>query len=193
MNNDIYVKINRIHPDAITPEYANYDDSGADVFLIEDIAIPPEGTTFSNLGFTVEIPYGYELQFRSKSGLAKNKNLFILNAPGTIDAGYRGEVAALVSNFGTDIQFLKKGTKVGQLVLCPVYHAVYREDNRSGGFGSTGVESAFNRAVVPIGVVPVDSLKHPYNRKRTSENWDETNPFEVKVDTGDSRPSLRIC
>jgi dUTP pyrophosphatase len=192
MNNDIYVKINRLHPDAIIPEYANYDDSGADVFLIEDIAIPPGGTTFSSLGFTVEIPYGYELQFRSKSGLAKNQNLFILNAPGTIDAGYRGELAALISNFGSDIRFLKKGTKVGQLVLCPVYHAVYREDNRSGGFGSSGVESAYNRAVVPTGVVPIGMSNKPSNSEPISAGWGDTNPFEVKVDTGDSRPSLKI-
>ena len=121
------------------PNRAHFDDSGADLFAAEDCVIPAHGSYAVPLGIGVEIPCGYDGIIHSKSGLSK-KGVGCFNAP--IDAGYRGEIHALVYNVNdTDFKF-EKGQKVGQLVIRPVIYADFVEDlgeaRGTGAFGSTG-------------------------------------------------------
>ena len=94
-------------------------------------------------GISAEVPEGYELQVRSKSGLAASHGIFVLNSPGTIDEGYRGEIKVILANVGYEDYEVKKGQKIAQMVLCPVEKAEIVSMNDfqrgQGGFGSTGV------------------------------------------------------
>ena len=97
-------------------------------------------------GLAVDIPIGYEIQVRPKSGLALKHGITVLNSPGTVDAGYRGEIQVIVINLGDAAYTFAKGQKIAQLVLKPVIQASYVEgelgtSNRGvGGFGSTGLQ-----------------------------------------------------
>lgn len=122
------------------PNRAHYNDSGADVFAAEDVIINPHTTCPIPTGLGVELPDGYDLVIQSKSGLSC-KGIFCLNA--IVDAGYRGEMHALVYN-GTDEPYkFKAGDKVGQAVVRPVIYAEFvdslGEERNTGKFGSTGV------------------------------------------------------
>ena len=140
------VKVKKLHKDAKFPEYANqWGDSGADVFAIKSYSIKPGERKLVKTGIAVVLQDGYECQVRSKSGLALNKGLMVLNSPGTIDNGYRGEIGVIIYNTSSETQFLEKGDKVAQLVFVPVSQAIFIEtsdiDETSrgeGGFGSTG-------------------------------------------------------
>ena len=155
----INLRVHKLHPDAKLPEYAHVDDSGMDVFAIEDVTIPGNhqphftGTFIAefnipyavvNTGLSFEIPQGYEIQVRSKSGLAVKGGLFVLNSPGTIDEGYRGELAVILGNINPNNYFIQKGQKIAQIVLAPVTKATIIEMNtnetrQANGFGSTGL------------------------------------------------------
>jgi len=155
----IKVKIKKItdDPDFIYPSYAHDGDSGMDVYSLEDIWLPEGSTHLFKLGFEVEFPKGYEIQVRSKSGLALKEGLVVLNSPGTVDQSYRGCLGAILHNIkkknepSTDeslvsTKFIKKGQKIAQIVLCPVIECEWEkveelnETNRGeGGYGSTGV------------------------------------------------------
>jgi dUTP pyrophosphatase len=96
-------------------------------------------------GLRVEIPEGYEIQVRPRSGLELRSGLTILNAPGTIDSDYRGEIGVLAINLGSDVVQIKSGERIAQLVLCPVEKLTWQvaselaaSERGSGGFGSTG-------------------------------------------------------
>lgn len=97
----------------------------------------------ASTGISVEVPEGYELQIRSRSGLAAKKSIFVLNSPGTIDEGYRGEIKVILANLGYENYCIGKGCKLAQMVLCPVEKAEIIPMNSfqrgQGGFGSTGV------------------------------------------------------
>jgi dUTP pyrophosphatase len=97
-------------------------------------------------GLSYEIPVGYEIQVRPRSGLSLKTNLLIVNSPGTIDSDYRGELKVIIGNFGNDDAVIKHGDRVAQMVLAPVTQAVLVEaeslsstERGTGGFGSTGV------------------------------------------------------
>lgn len=122
------------------PDRAHYNDSGADVFAAERVVIPPRSTAAIPTGVGVIIPDGYDIVVHSKSGLSK-KGIILINAP--VDAGYRGQVHALVYN-STDSEFVfEAGQKVGQFVVRPVIYADFVEslgsEREDGAFGSTGV------------------------------------------------------
>jgi dUTP pyrophosphatase len=95
----------------------------------------------------MQIPMGYEVQVRSRSGLALKTGVFVLNSPGTIDADYRGEVKVILANSGTEPFTIKRGDRIAQLVVAPVAHDIDFEENveisaterGAGGFGHTGV------------------------------------------------------
>lgn len=98
-------------------------------------------------GLVLEIPPGWEGQVRPRSGLALRHGLTVVNAPGTVDSDYRGEVAVLLVNLGTDPYTVRRGDRVAQLVLAPVARVEVREvaettstQRGRGGFGSTGIE-----------------------------------------------------
>lgn len=124
------------------PERAHFNDSGADLFSAEDldIVIPAHGIYSIKTGVGVEIPNGYDGVVHCKSGLS-SKGIWASNAP--IDAGYRGEIHAILYNTTDDSFTISPGMKVGQLVIRPVIYADFVEDlgeNRNtGAFGSTGV------------------------------------------------------
>jgi dUTP pyrophosphatase len=118
-----------------------------DVRAAESKEIPPGKTALVRTGLFVEVPPGYELQVRPRSGLALKHRLLIPNAPGTIDADYRGEVGIILMNGGDEPFFIEIGDRVAQLVLCRVYEARWEECDElnetgrgGGGFGHTGTK-----------------------------------------------------
>ena len=122
-----------------TPNRAHYNDSGSDVFSNNTVTIEPHSVLAIPLGFGVKIPDGYDLVLHCKSGLSK-KGIWASNAP--IDAGYTGEIHAILYNT-TDSDFtIREGTKIGQLVMRPVIYPDFvedlKDDRGSGAFGSTG-------------------------------------------------------
>ena len=135
----------RLHPDAVLPSYAHPGDAGMDVRSVEDLVIPAGGRVLVHTGLVAVIPEGYELQVRSRSGLALKSGVAVLNSPGTVDAGYRGEIGVILANFGDGEFAVKKGDRVAQLVAAPVTVAEISEtaevdatERGAGGFGSTG-------------------------------------------------------
>jgi dUTP pyrophosphatase len=129
------------------PEYKHDGDSGFDLAANEDIDIPAKGVALVSTGVRFGIPNGYEIQVRSRSGLAAKSGVFVLNSPGTVDASYTGEVKVVLANFGHNSVHVQKGDRIAQAVLAPVEKAQFvvvdklsEETTRGeGGFGSTGV------------------------------------------------------
>ena len=129
------------------PEYQNKGDAGMDIRSNEDVTIRAYGWTVVDTGLYIIIPFGYEGQMRSRSGLAAKKGIQVLNSPGTIDSGYRDELKVILINHGHFAYEVKKGDRIAQLVISPMTQAqleeVYelnKDDDRGGGFGSTGIE-----------------------------------------------------
>jgi dUTP pyrophosphatase len=139
----------KLHPDAVEPKYNYPSDSGFDLHSVGDLEIPPFGRILVPTGLSFDIKDGYEIQVRSKSGLAINQGLMVLNSPGTIDSGYNFEIKVIVFNTNNYPFTIPKGMKVGQAVLCPVVNGKWVElirkesipekDRGSNGFGSTGI------------------------------------------------------
>jgi len=121
------------------PQRAHYNDSGADIFAVENVALAPFSVTPVATGIGVELPDGYDAVIHCKSGLSAN-GILIANAP--IDAGYRGEIYAILFNSNDKLYFINKGEKIGQLVVRPVIYADFVEElgveREDGAFGSTG-------------------------------------------------------
>ena len=130
------------------PSYATPLSSGMDLrAAVEDkVIIKPLERCVIPTGIAVEIPPGYEGQVRPRSGLALKKGITVLNAPGTIDADYRGEVKVILINLGQEEVVINRGDRIAQLVIAPVVRAKVEEvedlsttERGEGGFGSTGV------------------------------------------------------
>lgn len=140
------LRFKKIHPDATLPSYAHASDAGMDVRSVEDVTVPAKGRVLVHTGLVMLLPPMYEAQVRPRSGLALKHGITVLNTPGTIDSGYRGEVGVILANFGDSDFEVKKGDKVAQIVVAPVLQAEIEEANEidetdrgAGGFGSTGV------------------------------------------------------
>lgn len=101
--NEIPVKIKRLHPDAVIPKYAKPGDSGFDLVAVEDVIIAPGETVLVPTGLAFEIPPGYEMQVRPRSGISLRTKLRVANSPGTVDADFRGEVAVIVDNIAEEV------------------------------------------------------------------------------------------
>ena len=148
--NKIELKIKRLSEnftDIPLPSYATEGSSGMDVrAAVEDeMIIEPGRVALVPTDFSVEIPLGYEIQVRPRSGLAVKHLLGVLNSPGTIDSDYRGEVKIILMNFGTENYSIKRGDRIAQLVIAKVYLADIKEtgeladtERGEGGFGHTG-------------------------------------------------------
>ncbi len=143
---DITVKYKRLHTNAKVPSYSHVGDAGMDINLpcTQPPLVPGEIRVIP-CGFSVEIPSGFELQVRSRSGLS-SKGIFVINAPGTLDSGFRGEVGVILCNMSGAIQPLNEGDRIAQLVLSEVPTCLWEvvdeldfTGDRGGGFGSTGV------------------------------------------------------
>ena len=129
------------------PEYQNKGDAGMDIRSNEDTTIRAYGWSVIATGLYIIIPFGYEGQMRTRSGLAAKHGIQVLNSPGTIDSGYRDELKVILINHGHFAYEVKKGDRIAQLVVSPMTQAqleeVYelnKDDDRGGGLGSTGVK-----------------------------------------------------
>ena len=106
------LRFKRIHPEAVLPAYAHPSDAGMDVRSVADIVIPAGGRALVPTGLVAIIPPMYEIQVRPRSGLALKHGVTVLNTPGTIDSGYRGEIGVILANFGDKDFSVAKGDKV---------------------------------------------------------------------------------
>jgi len=139
----------KLHPDAVEPIYNYESDSGFDLHSTEEIIVPPFGRVLVPTGISLDINDGFEVQVRSKSGLALKQGLMCLNSPGTVDNGYTGEVKAIIFNTNNEPFTITKGMKVAQAVLCPVVNGkwvnlvqketINEKERGENGFGSTGI------------------------------------------------------
>lgn len=146
------IRITRISEstkDIPLPHYATDGSAGMDIHAAveSDISIPPMETILVPSGFAIEVPVGYEAQIRPRSGLAIKNKIGIMNAPGTIDSDYRGEVKIILSNFGKDSFVVKRGDRIAQMVIAQYTRIEWEEvqklsetDRGEGGFGHTGIE-----------------------------------------------------
>lgn len=140
------ILIKKLNPNAQIPAYQTQDAAGADLTacLEESIVIPQGKIVMVPTGLAVAIPSGYEMQIRARSGLA-SKGLLIPNAPGTIDADYRGEIKILLLNMSGEDFEITPNMRIAQAVIAPIHQANYEivdelseTDRGAGGFGSTG-------------------------------------------------------
>lgn len=138
----------RLSEGASEPVYQSAEAAGADVkaFIPSDITLSPGETKLIPTGIVLDIPPGYEIQVRPRSGLALKNSITLLNTPGTIDSDYRGEVGIIMHNAGKNEFVVHNGDRIAQLVLAPVYHCKFKTVNAvsttergTGGFGHTGV------------------------------------------------------
>ncbi len=141
------VKVRKADPSILLPFYGSTGSAGADIraFISEPITIPPLARVRVPTGLFLEIPEGYEGQIRPRSGLAYHHGITVLNAPGTIDSDYRGELQIILINLGNENFTISSGDRIAQLVISSVVHGDYIEvedlgftERGTGGFGSTG-------------------------------------------------------
>jgi dUTP pyrophosphatase len=140
------IKVKKAREDAILPSYAHDGDAGMDIFSCEEVLIKAGETKLISTGLAFEIPYGFEMQIRPKSGLALNNGLTVLNSPGTLDAGYRGELKILLFNTGKNDYNVKKAQKICQGIVSKIEIVEIQEEKSLSqsergekGFGSTGL------------------------------------------------------
>ena len=142
------LKVKRLTKTAKLPERAYEGDSGLDVFanIANEIKIGPGERLCVRTGLSVEVPYGYEVQVRPKSGMAFKYGITVLNTPGTIDHGFVGEIQVILINHSSLSYWVQPEQKIAQLVIAPVCMWNVEEveeldstERGSGGFGSTGV------------------------------------------------------
>ncbi len=104
LNNTVTVKVKKLHPDAVIPVYAHEGDAGFDLVAVENVLITPGGSELIPTGLAFEIPLGYEMQIRPRSGISGKTKLRIPNAPGTVDSCYRGEIKVILENTNNDLE-----------------------------------------------------------------------------------------
>ncbi len=140
------VLIRRLDPDVAVPQYAHPGDAGADLLTTVDVALAPGERAVVPTGISIALPAGYVALVHPRSGLASAHGVSIVNAPGTVDAGYRGEIKVLLVNLDPSRPvLLRRGDRIAQLVFQRVEHATFVEVERlpasgrgAGGYGSTG-------------------------------------------------------
>ncbi|MEB2353631.1 MAG: dUTP diphosphatase [Ignavibacteriales bacterium] len=150
MTEEIKICVKRLSDefsDLELPSYATAGSAGMDIraALKDDVIIEPGKVELIPTNLSVEIPFGYEIQVRPRSGLAANHSIGILNSPGTIDSDYRGEVKIILMNFGKENFKISRGDRIAQIIVSKVYTAKIEEvkdlnssHRGEGGFGHTG-------------------------------------------------------
>ena len=140
------LQVQRLDPEVPLPAYAHDGDAGMDLTAAADVTLAPGERTAVPTGLAMAIPAGWVGLVHPRSGLARRHGITVTNAPGTIDAGYRGEVQVLMINLGDESVTLSRGDRIAQLVLQQVGQARVVEVEQlddttrgAGGFGSTGV------------------------------------------------------
>jgi dUTP pyrophosphatase len=139
------LKINLLDDEAKLPYQANEGDAGLDLYSIEEKVIKPGEAELIGTGVQIELPKGTEAQIRPRSGLALKHSVTVLNSPGTIDEGYRGEIKIILINHGNKDFKVEKEMRIAQMVIAPVIQVKLKQTevlsatNRdTGGFGSSG-------------------------------------------------------
>ena len=140
------IAFKRLHPDARLPARAHDDDAGFDLHAVEHAVLPPGGRAAVGCGFALALPPTMAALVVPRSGLALREGLTVANAPGLIDAGYRGEIKAILVNLDpTETRSVAPGDRIAQLVLVELPAVAFEEvdelpasERGSGGFGSTG-------------------------------------------------------
>jgi dUTP pyrophosphatase len=138
--------VRRLDPGLPLPAYAHPGDAGADLCAAEDVELPPGGRATVGTGVAVAVPEGHAAFVHPRSGLASRHGITVVNAPGTVDAGYRGEVRVVLLNTDQREPFtVRRGDRIAQLVVQPVTRVRFLEvaelpasPRGEGGFGSTG-------------------------------------------------------
>ena len=140
------LKVKKLKEDAIIPNFAHKGDAGMDLYSIEKVIIPKNETRLIKTGISIELPHMTEAQVRPRSGLALKHSITVLNSPGTIDEGYRGEIGVILINHGKEDFVVEKHMKIAQMVIKPIYEIHIEEvkdlsdtERGNGGFGSTGM------------------------------------------------------
>jgi dUTP pyrophosphatase len=140
------LKFKKVHPAAVQPTRAHPTDSGLDLVSVETLSLAPGAFHAYDTGIQLELPAGFEGQVRPRSGLAAKKGITVLNAPGTIDTAYTGNVKVILINHGPGTVDIKAGDRIAQLVIAPVslmecveVKEVTETDRGANGLGSTGV------------------------------------------------------
>ena len=143
----VKILIKRLHSEVKLPKYKTDGSSGMDLmaFLDRPISIMPQKSELISTGLSVAIPDNTELQIRPRSGLAAKNNISVLNAPGTVDSDYRGELKVILYNHGNKEFLVNNKDRIAQMVLVPIIKATFEEVENlpetirgEGGFGSTG-------------------------------------------------------
>lgn len=144
----VKIKIVKLNPDAVIPQYAHPTDGGCDVCAVEEVKIEAGETAIIKTGLAVAVPAGYVLSVRPRSGLSAKTKLRVANAPGTIDTDYRGEVGIIIHNTGDVPYVIDKGMKIAQLLVeyspmiwwneVETVEDLGTTERGNGGFGSTG-------------------------------------------------------
>lgn len=142
----VEVLITRLDPSVPMPTYSKPGDAGADITTRIDVVLKPGERALVPTGISIALPDGYVALVHPRSGLAIKHGITMVNAPGTVDAGYRGELSCILINHDpTEPVTFKKGDRIAQLVIQKVERAVFTEvahlpgsDRGTGGFGSTG-------------------------------------------------------
>jgi len=143
------IGIQKLHPDAVVPSYAHHGDAGADLVSVESVHLEPGERTLVGTGISIAIPDGYVGLVHPRSGLAVKYGLGLVNSPGTIDAGYRGEIKICLINLDAHTPIhLPSGSRIAQLVIQKVELVSFElrdtlddTSRGEGGFGSTGVNA----------------------------------------------------
>ncbi|RVZ83947.1 dUTP diphosphatase [Helicobacter pylori] len=143
------IKIQKIHPNALIPKYQTEGSSGFDLHAVEEVTIKSHSVGLVKIGICLSLEVGYELQVRTRSGLALNHQVMVLNSPGTVDNDYRGEIKVILANLSDKDFKVQVGDRIAQGVVQKTYKAEFIEYEQldetsrgSGGFGSTGVSKA---------------------------------------------------
>lgn len=152
------VLVTRVDPGVALPAYARDGDAGADLVTTDDVDLAPGERAVVGTGVAIALPPGYAAFVHPRSGLAARVGLSIVNTPGTIDSGYRGEIrVCLVNHDVREPVRLRRGDRIAQLVVQRVEHAVFREvdalpvsERGAGGYGSTGVADVLGTTVADV-------------------------------------------
>lgn len=139
------MKVKLLNPNAVLPHYAKPGDAGLDLYSIENVQIPPKQRRVVRTGIAIELSNGYEAQIRPRSGLAAKYGITVLNSPGTIDSGYRGELMVIMYNTSDDTYIINVKDKIAQMVISKYEHVEFEiteelseTERGEGRFGHTG-------------------------------------------------------
>ncbi|MGL4108697.1 dUTP diphosphatase [Clostridium sp. LP20] len=140
------LKVEKVNEKAIIPNYAHEGDAGLDVYSVEKLILNPGERGLVHTGIKIELPKNTEAQIRPRSGLALKHGISLVNSPGTIDEGYRGEIGVIVINHSNEAFVVEEGMKIAQMVIKPVWRVEVEEvnsltDSERGekGYGSSGI------------------------------------------------------